>query len=259
MTKSTIQNIDDINKSKIWGHLKNTWGMGERLIPKAMVDDPTNNKLVEISFRHYEIASRYANGKRVLDIACGTGYGSQILTLAGAQNVVAVDVCPDTIKYAKVHYQVPNLQFICSDAEQFDWSDEFDLVCSFETLEHLPHPEIFLERIHKKLTPEGNLLISVPLGETRHIDPYHLHTFSQDAVFSLLDKSGFTVDLYRCDQWNITRRDLRRMKHLYPDSQPSLRDWLLTRRGLRALYDIIFANGFHIPQLMVTARKKPIS
>ncbi len=56
-------------------------------------------------------------------------------------------------------------------------SERFDVVVSFETKEHLLQPNKFLQRIHNLLAPEGYLLLSVPLSETRHLDPYHLHAF----------------------------------------------------------------------------------
>ncbi|MGF1481202.1 MAG: class I SAM-dependent methyltransferase [Cyanophyceae cyanobacterium] len=227
-----------------------TW---ERFIPKKTQNDPASQKIFNIHFERYKTAARYVKGKRVLDIACGTGYGSQILCLAGAQTVVGVDVCPETVQYARQNYQEDNLEFVCADAEQFNWSEPFDVVVSFETIEHVPHPNKFLERIHHLLVPEGDLLLSAPLGETRHIDPYHLHAFSQGDVFALLKKARFSVDLYRCDDWFLSRADLLRWRQLYPSAKPALRVFA-TWRGWWILRDFIFRGGVSMPQLLVTAR-----
>ena len=159
-----------------------TW---ERLIPKQIADDPASQRLFEIHLGRYETAARYVRGKRVLDIACGSGYGSQMLALAGASAVVGVDVCPQTVHYAGKHYQAPNVKFVCADAEQFEWPERFDVIISFETIEHLHHPAKFLDRIHSLLVPQGEFILSVPLGETRHVDRYHLHAFSQEEVFEI--------------------------------------------------------------------------
>jgi 2-polyprenyl-3-methyl-5-hydroxy-6-metoxy-1,4-benzoquinol methylase len=220
-----------------------------------MADDPASQRIIEIHLRHYEIAARYISGKRVLDIACGTGYGSQILRLAGASTVVGVDACPDTVQYAEQRYQTDGVKFICADAEQFEWSEQFDVVVSFETIEHLRHPNKFLERIRRLLVVEGDFLLSVPLGETRHFDPYHLHAFTQEEIFALLEEAGFSVDLYRCDDLFLTRSDLNHWKQLYSEApQPSIRELLFTSRGRRAMQDFVFRGGLQIPQLLVTAR-----
>lgn len=226
-----------------------TW---ERFIPAQTQSDPASQKIFDIHFKRYQTAARFVKGKRVLDIACGTGYGSQILCLAGARAVVGVDVCPETVLYAKKHYQEDNLEFVCADAEQFDCSEPFDVIVSFETIEHLHHPDKFLERIHRLLVPQGDLLLSAPLGETRHIDPYHLHVFSQRDVFTLLEKAGFSIDLYRCDDWVLTRSDLLRWQQLYPSAKPSLRTFM-TWRGWYILRDFI-RGGVPMPQLLVTAK-----
>src|SRR4051812_7358615 len=88
--------------------LTTTW---ERLIPKQLADDPASRRLMEIHVRRYEEAARFVRGQRVLDIACGVGYGSQLLGRGGAEQVVGVDLSPDAIRYAQAHYLMPNIQF----------------------------------------------------------------------------------------------------------------------------------------------------
>jgi 2-polyprenyl-3-methyl-5-hydroxy-6-metoxy-1,4-benzoquinol methylase len=228
-----------------------TW---ERLIPKQLANDSASQKLFDIHSRRYEIATRYVKGKRVLDIACGTGYGSQMLCRAGASAVVGVDISPTTVQYAKKHYQEPNVQFVRADAEQFEWPDLFDVIVSFETIEHVPHPDKLLARLRSLLAVGGDLLLSVPLGETRHLDPYHLHAFSQEDVFALLKTAGFVVDQYHCENFQLTRSDLLHWRELYPAARPSLRDQFLTRRGWHILRDFLFKGAINVPELMIAVR-----
>jgi 2-polyprenyl-3-methyl-5-hydroxy-6-metoxy-1,4-benzoquinol methylase len=251
---SGAKSLEGIETSKIWGHLTSTWGMGERVIPKIMGDDSASQRIVEISFRHYETAARYVKGKRVLDIACGSGYGSQMLRLAGASSVLGVDVCADTVQYAREHYQISGIEFICADAEQFQSSERFDVIVSYETIEHLHYPLRFLENIHKLLVPGGDFLLSMPLGETRHFDPYHLHAFSQQQVFTLLKTTGFLIDTYRCDELFISRTELSLLGEQFPLSNPSIRDLFLTGRGWQAIYDYVCRGGFHISNFLVVSR-----
>lgn len=228
-----------------------TW---ERLIPNQTIDDLASRKFLDLHIGRYETAAPYVSGKKVLDIACGSGYGSRILGLAGAIAVVGVDVCPETVEYARKSYQTPGVTFTCADAEQFEWPEPFDVIVSFETIEHLQHPCQFLERIRSLLVADGVFLLSVPLGETRHFDPYHLHAFTQEQVFALLEKTGFSVDWYRCDPCFLTRSELLRWGQIYPESGPSMRELLFTRRGWQIIHDFVLRGGFDIPQLLVTAR-----
>jgi 2-polyprenyl-3-methyl-5-hydroxy-6-metoxy-1,4-benzoquinol methylase len=251
---SDAESLAGIETDKNWGHLPSTWGMGERVIPKIMGDDSASQRIVELSFKHYETAARYVKGKRVLDIACGSGYGSRILRLAGASSVLGVDVCADTIQYAREHYQMSGIEFICADAEEFESSERFDAIVSYETLEHLQNPSRFLEHIHNLLVPGGDFLLSVPLGETRHFDPYHLHAFSQKQLFALLKGAGFFIELYRCDDLFISRAELLNLGKQFPQSNPSIRDLFLTRRGWRSIYDFVIRGGFRIPNLLVVTR-----
>jgi ubiquinone biosynthesis O-methyltransferase len=228
-----------------------TW---ERLIPKQIADDPASQKLFEIHSRRYETAARYVRGKRVLDIACGAGYGSQMLGLAGARAVVGVDISAQSVEYAKKHYQTPSVEFVCANAEQFEWPERFDVVVSFETIEHLQYPDKFLDRLHNLLVPGGELILSVPLGETRHVDRYHLHAFSQEEVFNLLEKARFSLDRYRVDDWFMSRSDLLTWSRLYPEARLSFREQYFTLRGWQLIRDFIFRGGVPFPQLLVVAR-----
>jgi 2-polyprenyl-3-methyl-5-hydroxy-6-metoxy-1,4-benzoquinol methylase len=252
--KSTQTLVKEVDTPTLTGSSA-TWGIWERIVPGQIADDPASQKILQIHLKRYETAVRYAKNKRVLDIACGVGYGSKMLHLAGASSVVAVDISEDTLAHARNSYQAPGLQYICANAEEFEWTEPFDLIVSFETLEHLPHPDKFMARMAQLLSPEGYLLLSVPLGETRHLDAYHLHAFSQKDVHTLFKQAGFVMERSRCDDWFLSRADLLRWKKLYPGSQASLHDLLLTRRGLRLVWDFVVQGGFWMPQLLIAARK----
>jgi 2-polyprenyl-3-methyl-5-hydroxy-6-metoxy-1,4-benzoquinol methylase len=251
-----VQNEESQN---VTGNSASAWGIWERIVPEQIADDPASQSILQIHLRRYETAARYTKGKRVLDIACGVGYGSKMLHLAGAASVVGVDLSQETLAYARANHQGPGLQFVCANAEEFKWPEPFDLIVSFETLEHLPHPEQFIRRMGQLLAPEGYLILSVPLGETRHLDAYHLHAFSQEDVFSLLENLGFRIEQSRCDDWFLSRSDLLRWQQLYPDSQASLSQLLFSRRGQKLVWDFLFRGGFHMPQLMIAARKDTLA
>ncbi|MDB9526161.1 class I SAM-dependent methyltransferase [Oscillatoria sp. CS-180] len=234
-----------------------SWGMGERLMPDQIGTDSAGQKVRDQHFQRYKTACRFVKNKKVLDIACGEGYGSHMLHLAGAASVKGVDVFEDAVRHARSKYQTDGLEFVHANAETFTCPERFDVVISFETIEHLLSPEKFLTRLSNLLTPQGDLLLSVPLGETRHFDPYHLHAFSQQNVFDLLDKTGFSVELHRVDECFLSRRELLESGQLHPETSPSARNLFFTWRGWRTVTDFLFKGGFDIPQLVVLANKRP--
>jgi len=110
----------------------------------------------------YAIAGEYVKDKIVLDIACGEGYGSNLLS-KNARAVTGVDIDARTIKAASGKYSKNNLKFIQGRVEDIPAAENsFDVVVSFETLEHSSeHGKIFSE-IKRVLKPGGLLIISTP-------------------------------------------------------------------------------------------------
>src|SRR5690242_21131023 len=88
--------------------------------------------------QRYHFFEQHYKGKSVLDMACGTGYGSDIILAHGAANVTGVDIADEAIGFARSHYKDPRLQFVQSDFRAVETRDtRFDLVISFETIEHV--------------------------------------------------------------------------------------------------------------------------
>lgn len=113
-------------------------------------------------WHRYLLARELVRGRDVLDVACGEGYGSALLSQT-AKSVVGVDVSADTVKHARESYVSANLQYLEGDACQIPVPDNsVDAVVSFETLEHFTQQEQFLLEIRRVLRPGGLLLISTP-------------------------------------------------------------------------------------------------
>lgn len=93
----------------------------------------------------YGLAKRYASG-RVLDAACGCGYGSKIL-LDSAQLVVGVDESAQAIHWAEEHFQGP--YFIQGRIEEEPWTGKFETVVSLETIEHIKDPKEALKALRR--------------------------------------------------------------------------------------------------------------
>ena len=108
----------------------------------------------EVSFvfaRHrfaYEWARQFVIGKDVLDIGCGTGYGCKILS-EQARSVLGVDYSAEAVEFCRKNFTASNIEYLKMDAAQPKLDKQFDVVVSFQVIEHLQHPDKFLDNCKK--------------------------------------------------------------------------------------------------------------
>jgi len=141
-----------------------------------------------IHFARYAIAKNLVRGKRVLDIACGEGYGSYLLKQAGAVHVTGVDVSKESVAKAENLFSGDGLEFKVADAASLDVlfvENDFDVVVSVETIEHLTDPKSFLENLKRLTKPEGVIILSCPndhwyYSEDDQNNPYHKRKYRLD-------------------------------------------------------------------------------
>jgi len=125
----------------------------------------------------YEFACQFLPAARVLDCACGLGYGTALLKARGASHCVGVDVSTEAIASARQRYGRPDVEFISDDALGLDPAKlgTFDRIISLETIEHLAQPERFLDVLQSLLAPGGLLILSCPNDAVLGVEnPYHL-------------------------------------------------------------------------------------
>jgi SAM-dependent methyltransferase len=126
----------------------------------------------------YSWATQFVGGKKVLDIACGVGFGSYLIAEKGnAQRVLACDIHPESIRYGSWRYRHPKVDFAARDAIANFPPNIFDVIISFETIEHLPNAMKFLENVRDALSETGRFWVSTPLS-AKKIDegppnPFH--------------------------------------------------------------------------------------
>ena len=152
---------------------------GERVIPGQVNDD-----LWAEHIARYAFAARLADGRRVLDSGCGTGYGVNELA-ASATWVVGADIAPEAAQYARAHASKSNTSFLQASAAALPFSKgAFDLVTAFEVIEHLASWNELLSESRRVLAPGGLFLVSTPnrlyYADSRRLDgpnPYHVHEF----------------------------------------------------------------------------------
>jgi len=161
---------------------------GERFVPGIA------GEIAHEHLHRYAFARRWADGKRVLDVACGEGYGSALLSHAAA-HVVGVDIAEQAIARARESYVTrPNLRFEHGSATALPLGDaSVDVVISFETIEHLAAPDQprMLAEIARVLTADGVLVLSAPnpveYSQARNYrNPFHLHEPPREELDALL-------------------------------------------------------------------------
>jgi ubiquinone/menaquinone biosynthesis C-methylase UbiE len=145
----------------------------------------------------YKFASRYVKGKKVLDIACGTGYGLHILCDSGAEKVVGVDISSETIEFAQINYQMDGLEFKVGNILYINLpKNYFDVVTCFETIEHVQSQEKAFMELKSVLKPMGLLIISSPnrkltsAGKSindQPANPFHTKEYLTMEFISVLD------------------------------------------------------------------------
>lgn len=129
---------------------------GERFIPTE------DGKIRLEHYHRYAAIQDLVRGKKVLDIACGEGYGSFFIS-EFANDVVGVDISNEAISHASQKYCQSNLKFIEGSATYLKFPDHcFDVVVSFETIEHLAEQEQMLSELKRVLKKDGYLVISSP-------------------------------------------------------------------------------------------------
>ncbi|MCX6622775.1 MAG: methyltransferase domain-containing protein [Acidobacteria bacterium] len=171
---------------------------GERVVPGQVDIDLWNEHLARYAF-----AARLSSWKRVLDIACGTGYGTAYLA-PETRSIIGLDISPDAIHYASEHYQQPNLRYLTASGTALPFSDHsFDLVVAYEVIEHLTDWRALLSEARRVLAPGGQLILSTPnksyYAESRKLtgpNPYHHHEFTFDEFQDALRQTFPHVSLF---------------------------------------------------------------
>ncbi|MFP4500595.1 MAG: methyltransferase domain-containing protein [Candidatus Hydrogenedentota bacterium] len=136
----------------------------------------------------YEFAARHVAQARVADIACGTGYGTAILKHDGnAMHVTGIDIDPGAVAYAEAVYGSADIAFVAADAQATGLAAEtFDVIASFETIEHVPDDAAIVAEFARLLKPDGRLIISTPNQWPLDIAPYHVREYDRAAFETVL-------------------------------------------------------------------------
>jgi 2-polyprenyl-3-methyl-5-hydroxy-6-metoxy-1,4-benzoquinol methylase len=163
---------------------------GECMVPGETACDP-RDLLAHLS--RYRWAQDFCRGKEVLDAACGCGYGTKIIAKV-ATSVHGIDNNAAAIQYAWEHYKADNNGF--EERSVYAVSRikaSFDVVVSFETIEHLRRPERFVRQVYDLLHPGALFIVSAPQsGEV--MSEWHFWDFTKEALAEVLATSFDMTD-----------------------------------------------------------------
>lgn len=192
-------------------------------MPTALVDERcTLGAVRDIDLKDHLARYRFAlpccTGQTVLDIACGTGYGTDMLRTVAA-SVTGVDVDPDAVEHARAAY---GGRFLVSSMVDFSDGVQYDRIVSFETIEHVADYHTALTNLRRLLKPGGQLILSTPNRivnsphlRSMHEKPrnlYHVREFSVEELQTVVRAAGFAVDAtYGQKQRRPTRQPALRL------------------------------------------------
>ncbi len=149
---------------------------GERVVPERMLEnDPT---LLEHLTR-YRFACSYCKDVTVLDAGCGSGYGTKMLRDV-AKKVSGIDISKQAVEYAQNKY--PDIYFDVCNLECSFPSARYDVIISFEVIEHLENPNYLLDKVSKSC---NRFIFSIPLNNPSQ---FHKQIYSLDEIQTLINQ-----------------------------------------------------------------------
>lgn len=162
---------------------------GERILPGGKF-----NVTYQQSLFAYEFARARSVGKRVLDVGSGEGYGVDYLAEKAAQ-VVGLDMHAGAVAVAKRKYRRDNIRFMVGKMEdplQELTEQKFDVVCSFQTIEHVKNQDEFLEQLKRFTKPGGEIIVTTPnKGRFPGFNPYHIRELTPEDLRELMQAHFF--------------------------------------------------------------------
>lgn len=167
-------------------------------IPKYIVpNDVSKDEWVSHKNR-YEFACKRIGGKMVLDAACGTGYGSQMMLDAGAKKVVGIDLDEDALSYAISNY---GAEFKLMDMTETGFGDNtFEVIVCFAAIGAAPDTQKFFDEIKRILRPKGTFIVSAAVLGKSTMENRRLlrlsHHYTKDELLSMFKRNFIKVEFY---------------------------------------------------------------
>lgn len=235
------------------------WVQDDRLYPKEINEnDPFQSAVLKVFVERYDVAigwlkERFGDRKlRILDMACGSGYGSEMLSQLG--EVVAVDLDAKAVAYAEETYGNDNISFRSGSADDQSFLESlgtFDVMVSIATIEHIDDMTGFLSWMRRSLHENGVAILCFPASLTRDwAAPHHKRDISKRQAARMFPEVGFAIKGEFYQNEIITLKQLTSEEHAKRElPAPPLRQWifwyLLHPHHLFArAWQLLFRGGF---------------
>ncbi len=232
---------------------------GERTLP----DVPEENYWFQRHLVVYEWVAAQVGGLHVVDMACGEGYGADVMARAGAAAVVGVDANPEAHEHARLRYERDDLRFVRAMVETYD--EPCDALVFLQTIEHVQDPGAVLDRFRELVGRGGvvfvstpNVLTLAPPGAERSGNPWHVYEYRPEEFAALCGAHFGSVELHGLYHarklrahaaalrlgWDAAHARLGITKRFYDRFTPAIdvRDFVLRRgsaRELRGALDLV--------------------
>jgi SAM-dependent methyltransferase len=227
---------------------------GERTLP----DVPEENYWYRRHLVVYEWIAQRVHGRKVVDLACGEGYGSAVLADT-AHSVIGVDANQEAFEHARAKYRQVTFERNMIEL----WQGDVDCVVFLQTIEHIQDPDATLAHVRELIEPGGvayvstpNVLTLAPKGAERSGNPWHVREYKPGEYRALCERHFAQVDLLglfharklRAHQvaiehlaWDRVHKGLRFTKPFYDRFTPAIsaRDFTLKRVGLQRSLDLL--------------------
>ena len=200
---------------------------GERMIPDEYKQSPQEYLIYLCHLETYRYAFEYVADKVVLDFGCGTGYGTNMLA-EKCRSIIGVDVSEEAVVHAGKNYSNPNLKYkVISSVEKSPLPFEnnlFDVVVSFQVIEHINEARTYLKEIQRVLKPGGTVIVATPDRSARLFpfqkpwNAFHVHEYSDNELTELMHRYFKTVRMLKMgggwELFGIEQNRVRKMKWL---------------------------------------------
>ena len=155
-------------------------------------------KRCDFHMDRYRLACEYVENKNVLDIASGTGYGADILYKLGrAKHVFGVELNQEAVDYANAIYSSEYVEYKQGSILDIPFTDNtFDVLTSFETLEHIENEERQMQEIKRVLKKDGLYILSTPNDWDNSNNKFHVRDYDYNSVKELISKHFEIIKMY---------------------------------------------------------------
>lgn len=196
----------------------------ERIIEEDYQSSQETYLIYSLHLATYKYCIGYATEKKVLDYGCGSGYGTALISKSCSQ-ITGVDISPEAVAYAQAHYNAPNLSYLQierAEAAPLPFPDaSFDVVLSFQVIEHLQDVSVYLQEIERVLAPGGRVIIATPDRKNRLFsfqkpwNMWHLREYAQDQLKDTLANRFSNVNVQQIGgRQDVLETEINRIRKL---------------------------------------------